>query len=611
MIQQMIYRRSEQGYRTVASSAVLLGKGIARRIEGLSKSPPFDEKTHSGAVVYSRCAIDGGFAVMRTAGDPAGDRGSHIAHAWYVPPEDAKAYAQSGAIAADDFVSEYIEQSRMDRLPEVLPSELLREEIFPLGCSAAQELFGDNEELLSKFIAAVVRCGVHPSRRGFMGVCVMSDVAKVKTSTHAYHLMETLLHCYAQDQVGTVGYRSLWNKAEDNTLYPVYFTAPDLSTPESVPANYILFDLRTKTVRFPEGVKTQPDAIDSDLARALLNGNAARVREIRREALQRVAKPPVVEAKQPVVEAKPPVVKPKPPVVEPKQPVVEPKPPVVKPKPPVVKQERPAAEPEYVGSDIGTKSTRAAARNGFLNTMRQKALGMSNGERKKMVESYLKKAVRSGRSRLDCAYELLAEIAGSMTDDRSRLGMRGCAALTRCAYSIAECVLQDMVADPLDNAARGCAESMLCVDNVLEDLGKQADRFINLRKRDSWFVYMNVLNGYDSRDRMCACVESIRGIKRYGTKEILEAVRKNLQDMAYTMLEICADMPERSSKKNKVFRRAALAELYAEMKFKPQGKEYWNATVVQNRKIRRLLRKTRQAELFRDEIEDLIDEITY
>lgn len=292
MIQQMIYRRAEQGYRTVAASEGLMGKGLARRIEALSTLPPSGGKKRLGAQpVYSRCAVEDGLAVLMTVIDPGGIRGSHMTHAWYVQPEDAAAFAAGNAIPTGAFAGEYREQSRMDELPGVAPEDLPREDTLVLGCQAARELFGDNAGLLAQFLNAAARCGMPTAGRGFLGVCVLSGGEEDFVTVNAYRLMETVLRAYAQEQVRAMGYRSLWNKAEDNVRYPVFFTTPDLIGSEaSVPMNYVLFDLCAGKVRLPRGAALEPDSHDEALARALLGGDAAGIRALQRQAEERVAR---------------------------------------------------------------------------------------------------------------------------------------------------------------------------------------------------------------------------------------------------------------------------------------------------------------------------------
>lgn len=289
MIQQLIYRRAEQGYRTVATSEGLMGKGLARRIEALSTLPPSGGKKRLGAQpVYCRCAVEDGLAVLMTAIDPGGIRGSHMTHAWYVEPEDVAAFAEGGAIALDAFVKEYREQSRMDELPGYAPDGLPQEDSFALGCEAAAALFGGREELLAKFLTAAVRCGTPTAGRGFLGVCALVDADEGALTAQAYRLMEAALRAYPVEKVRAVGYRTLWNRAEDNVRYPVFFTTPDLIGSEaSVPMNYCLFDLRSGSVRMPRGAELKSDDCAAALAQALLSGDAGRVRALKREADER------------------------------------------------------------------------------------------------------------------------------------------------------------------------------------------------------------------------------------------------------------------------------------------------------------------------------------
>jgi predicted nucleic acid-binding Zn-ribbon protein len=85
-----------------------------------------------------------------------------------------------------------------------------------------------------------------------------------------------------------VGYRSLWNKAEDNVRYPVFFTTPDLiGSAAAVPMNYVLFDLRSGEVRLPRGVELKPDNYDRSIAQAMASGDARSVRDMLAQEIRR------------------------------------------------------------------------------------------------------------------------------------------------------------------------------------------------------------------------------------------------------------------------------------------------------------------------------------
>ena len=284
MLQQLIYRRTEQGYRTVAESEGLMGKALARRVELLSTLPVSGGRKRLGASpVYSRCAVESGVALLMTAIDPNGVRGSHLSHIFYVEPADVPEFSRGGPLPLTAFVSEYVETSRMDALPAQPLQALQAEDGFARGCEAAAALFGGNAGLLARFLSAASRCAVPTAKRGYLGMCVLAPGDDGAVSESAYWLMETVLRAYPDDALSGVGYRTLWSKAEDNVRYPIFFATPELISGEAsvLDQGYLLVDLRAGEVRLARGTAPQPDDYDTALAQALLARDVARAKSLR------------------------------------------------------------------------------------------------------------------------------------------------------------------------------------------------------------------------------------------------------------------------------------------------------------------------------------------
>lgn len=758
MIQQMIYRRAEQGYRTVAASEGLMGKGLARRIEALSTLPPSGGKKRLGAQpVYSRCAVEDGLAVLMTVIDPGGIRGSHMTHAWYVQPQDAAAFAEGCAIPASAFVTEYREQSRMDGLPGVAPEDLPREDTFALGCEAARALFGCNAELLAQFLTAVARCGMPTAGRGFLGVCALSGEDEETVTVHAYRLMETVLRAYAQEQVRAVGYRSLWNKAEDNVRYPVFFTTPDLIGSEaSVPMNYALLDLRAGEVRLPRGAVLEPDGHDAALAQALLGGDADGIRALQRDAEERVARRKAeeearrraeeerirraaeqkaraeeearrraeeervrqaaeasrryeeqqrlraeeearrraeeAECARRAAEARR--------LHEEEQRRLyaeEQRRRVEEQQRRRAAEEARARETEEVrrrheeevrrkaeeaaraeeeawqkrirdeyrrkkAAEEAAQATEAVRRaeearneqlrrdaerykaassglsaqrlqqsaprsvrqptanpavpaqddvlNRFMKALRLTAGEISPVELERRVSEQLIAVARgwggTEGAYLEYAGQLLKEIARALRDRR----YPQYAVIARCAYIIAECASSPMFRNPADSRTGGCREALDAIDELLESSDNPARRSVGRPLRDRWFVYLGVLGCEDGKADMQQCVRVIRSIRENNVNNALEHMQKKLGELASIMVEACVEKPSRSSERGQLMRRAALAMLYAEVKFNAAGHPFWSTNILLGRRLTRALSQLRMEDQFMRELDGLIDEIT-
>ncbi|MGN0802074.1 MAG: hypothetical protein ACI4MF_05705, partial [Candidatus Faecivicinus sp.] len=284
MLQQLIYRRTEQGYRTVAESEGLKGKALARRVESLSTLSVSGGRRRLGACpVYSRCALESGVALLMTAIDPNGVRGSHLSHIFYVEPADVPEFSRGGPLPLTAFVREYTETSRMDALPAQPVQALQAGDGFARGCEAAAALFGGNAGLLARFLSAAARCAVPTAKRGYLGMCVLAPGDDGAVSESAYWLMEAVLRAYPDDALSGVGYRTLWSRPEDNVRYPIFFATPELITGEAsvLDQGYLLVDLRAGEIRLARGTAPQPDDYDTALAQALLARDAARAKSLR------------------------------------------------------------------------------------------------------------------------------------------------------------------------------------------------------------------------------------------------------------------------------------------------------------------------------------------
>lgn len=671
MIQQMIYRRSEQGYRTVAASEMLVGKSLCRHIESLSTLAPSSGQKRLGVdPVYSRCAVEKGLAVLMTAVDPGGIRGSHITHAWYVPEQDTDDFAHGNAIPANKFIREYRETSRMDVLPCAMPKELCREDTLSLGCSAAKALFGKDAELLAQFLTCVIECGQPVADRGFLGVCALTDAEDA--SLNAYRLMETVLRAYAQQQVGTVGYRSMWNRAEDNVRYPVFFTTPDLIGSEaSVPMNYVLFDLRTGAVRLPRGMKLTCDAHSQSLAQALLSGNATGIRTLQQKAEEEFARLEQERREAESFHVEPNVQYSFRPTSEPEQQNVEQQrthevaqhnrhetapvhveeqyshreaasgrveeqrnrhetAPVHTEKqysrrettPRHVEEQRSRREPapscvepkrsevHYpLHSTVESEMRRTAPKavqaapvqtypmlEGLL-----KKLKSSGKNKQATMDEYLEKMAKSDRDEdyLWCAAQLLNECVAALNDVQYTKRKQ----VTLYVYPIAECTLNRMATLPTHPSAIKCRQ---VIDQINDRLKNTKSATLE-RSRKKWFIYLSVLDGVYDRDCMTGCTIRLYSLNK--DKSVLKDTQKHLNELACLMLEEYSDWPARSRERNILFSRAALAALYAQMRFKDQSQPERRLKPMTLR-LKRVLRKIRSADRFNKKLKRLIRKLS-
>lgn len=703
MIEQLIYRRAEQGYRTVAVSEGLMGKGLARRIEALSTLPPSSGKKRLGAQpVFSRCAVEDGLAMLMTVIDPGGIRGSHLTHAWYVPPEDVSAFAAGNAIPVGAYQTAYMEKSRMDALPALSVDSLPKEDTAALGCEAAA-MFAGNVPLLSQFLQAVVRCGVPTAGRGYLGVCVLSDEDEDSLTVRASRLMETVLRAYPLEKVRTVGYRSLWNKAEDNVRYPVFFTTPDLiGSAAAVPMNYVLFDLRSGEVRLPRGVELKPDNYDRSIAQAMASGDARSVRdmlaqEIRRKAEEEARRRAEEEARRKAEEEARAAEQRRLAEEEQRRQAAEAR------RLYQEQQRKKAEEDEKRRIEAEEKKRRyeeeqrakaeEAARKTAEENDRQKRmheaylraraeqeqerreaelkkaeearlaraeLDKKNAERQqaavktlneqrsreeqtrrttqsvqrpdtlnrflsdlhlaakdipaheldKKTNEYIKAVARgSGCAPLDYAARLLGEIAATLRDRSRQLPPMACVVIARCAYSVADSVIGEMFADPAGLSAQNCAAALAETDALLDNLNHPAAGAVSRQRRDKWYVWLEVLQDRPEKARMRACVKAVCALHADNVNGALETMQRTLEEAACIMIEKCAVQSARAAR-NILLRRAALAEVYVQIRFNRNGQPAWDQNLRFGGRLLNALDRIGMAEQFERYVNQLIDEIT-
>lgn len=247
MIQQMIYRGTAEGYRVVAISDGLAGKGLAKTLQSLCRMPA---NWVGRAPIYSRAVVEGGVALLRTAVDPNGTRNHHITHIWYIPKEDRRAFV-GATLPADRFVDTYPEARGVATLPSVSVGDWPRATA-TLPTEALRELFAGDEDLLARFLAALGECAQPVPKRTVKGVCVLLDEAPERFSPDAYQAMEALSRLYPGLWESDFGYRTFWTMMENATQYPVFFSeATRMPRREPVlNSGFLLIDVPARSCEF-------------------------------------------------------------------------------------------------------------------------------------------------------------------------------------------------------------------------------------------------------------------------------------------------------------------------------------------------------------------------
>ena len=279
MIQQMIYKGTASGYKTVAVSRGLGNQSLMRRVEMLCRAPGTSwMRGGSACPIYSRCALGDGAALGLTVKDLRDNRNRSLSNFLYVPREDCPAQAKFRYIAPETFLRDYQETEQGSSLPELDPAEVYVHLTPDALQAAARALFADAEPLAA-LIAAVPLCAMPGEKRGFSGVCVRLGALEEAQSRAAYLLMEGLLRIHAGAGAMSVGYRTVWTAPENNVQYPIFFTSPG-HMPSVEPLNrlrYVLIDLTGGGVQLPKRVELQPGDEDRAMAQALLSGDVSSV----------------------------------------------------------------------------------------------------------------------------------------------------------------------------------------------------------------------------------------------------------------------------------------------------------------------------------------------
>ena len=279
MIQQMIYKGTASGYKTVAVSKGLGNQSLMRRVEMLCRAPGTSwMRGGSACPIYSRCALGDGAALGLTVKDLRDNRNRSLSNFLYVPREDCPAQAKFRYIAPETFLRDYQETEQGSSLPELDPAEVYVHLTPDALQAAARALFADAEPLAA-LIAAVPLCAMPGEKRGFSGVCVRLGALEEAQSRAAYLLMEGLLRIHAGAGAMSVGYRTVWTAPENNVQYPIFFTSPG-HMPSVEPLNrlrYVLIDLTGGGVQLPKRVELQPGDEDRAMAQALLSGDVSSV----------------------------------------------------------------------------------------------------------------------------------------------------------------------------------------------------------------------------------------------------------------------------------------------------------------------------------------------
>ena len=279
MIQQMIYKGTASGYKTVAVSRGLGSQSLMRRVEMLCRAPGTSwMRGGSACPIYSRCALGDGAALGLTVKDLRDNRNRSLSNFLYVPREDCPAQAKFRYIAPETFLRDYQETEQGSSLPELDPAEVYVHLTPDALQAAARALFADAEPLAA-LIAAVPLCAMPGEKRGFSGVCVRLGALEEAQSRAAYLLMEGLLRIHAGAGAMSVGYRTVWTAPENNVQYPIFFTSPG-HMPSVEPLNrlrYVLIDLTGGGVQLPKRVELQPGDEDRAMAQALLSGDVSSV----------------------------------------------------------------------------------------------------------------------------------------------------------------------------------------------------------------------------------------------------------------------------------------------------------------------------------------------
>ena len=656
MIQQLIYRRTEQGYRTVAESEGLMGKALARRVELLSTLPVSGGRKRLGASpVYSRCAVESGVALLMTAIDPNGVRGSHLSHIFYVEPADVPEFSRGGPLPLTAFVSEYVETSRMDALPAQPLQALQAEDGFARGCEAAAALFGGNAGLLARFLSAASRCAVPTAKRGYLGMCVLAPGDDGAVSESAYWLMETVLRAYPDDALSGVGYRTLWSKAEDNVRYPIFFATPELISGEAsvLDQGYLLVDLRVGEVRLARGTAPQPDDYDTALAQALLARDVARAKslrlaeEVRRreeerqreearrreeerlreEARRREEERQREETRRREEERQ---------REEARRREEERQREEARRREEIDRSLRAAAEAQRRAEEAAREERRhrqefdqkvesaqrkiAAARSTQAENRSQLQAFLSEVHPERLQAREMDARVREyaeGRARasgntdwalLNFCAQLLQPLAVELRDHRDAHPKEEYVVLAKCAYAIAEAARKAMFMNPAERPARGCLSALRTIDRQVNRMDNPAAGRLNMGMLDKWYVRMSILDNENDEREVYNCFRVLRGLWSDGE---LSLFQQELSAQTVAMVSRANGLEARSAQRNALYGSAVLAFLYSELKFEANGTLNIHRDFRVGRRLYHALQEGRMNEQFEDDLNRILEPLRH
>lgn len=633
MIQQLIYRRAEQGYRTVARSEELASAALARRIEALSTLPTASAKRQIGASpVFSRCVIDDCPVVMLTALDPNGMRGSHLSHAYYIEPGDAAAFADGNAVAIAAFVRQYQESSRLDMLPSVTLDEICDQESIRRGCDAAAALFSGNSELLTCFLAAAMRCGIPTANRGFIGICVISGGEDSFVSENAYWFMETVLRAYPNELMNQVGYRTLWTRAEDNVRYPIFFTTHELTGPEPAGTEqYIIFDLASGSVRLPRGVELQPDETDAELAKVMFFRNTARIAQLRRigeeklrlmreeerrrreeaERLRREEEERLRREEEERIR------------LENERRAEE------------ARLHRLAAEAEArrrheaemrrreaerAAQARSENSARSAATNAQAaqsqaradhgtRALREFLQDVQYRNRPSLAENvdehmndFISMSAASEYPRLEYAAFLLDRIAATLINQRSTLDSGKYTYIAKCAFAIVHVTQSEILQRFRSQEADSCIESMKDIYDELADAASPAYRHIHVTDFNAWMILIDV---YENARLPRQLMRDIEALDNFRAAKLISRYQETLESLAFDTIS-ATQAATNPRIRHAMLQRAQLLILLANIDYDDDGNCLLSdALLMISRDIRRVLKSIGVLDQFQEELQQL------
>ena len=270
MIQQMVYRGTDRGYRTVALSKSLKDSALLQQMERLCRMPGSGWVNQSDPCpVFFRCIVGEGVAVGRTIKNPGDTRNRNLTHLLYVPKEDFAAFDEC-AIPPELFFDDLPVTREQEELQALDCREVLR----PLSSLNAAILPANQPEKLALFMQALRLNALGGIKYGFNGICIRLKQMEYPDSLRIYAFLEALLRAYTGAGARFVGYRTLWNVPENNVMFPVFFTTEKLMPDPDLlnGSRFVLFN-SDGSVSFPRGMELKCHPLELRVAEALLSGN--------------------------------------------------------------------------------------------------------------------------------------------------------------------------------------------------------------------------------------------------------------------------------------------------------------------------------------------------